>query len=131
MQTNLDKLFKTSKTLENEGVDFAIDDKISFKLRHFSATNPRVKAAMAAYYKPYARQVEMGTLDEKKSQEINILLFIDVCLVSWNGVELDGKEAECNKANATALFKELPQLFDTLWKHCNDFQNYREDLGNS
>lgn len=131
MKSNLDKLFKTNKVLENEGVDFAIDDKTSFKLRHFINSNPRVKAAMAAYYKPHARQIELGTLDQEKADEITVKLFIDTCLVSWEGVEIDGKEVECNKENALSLFKSLPQLFDTLWKHCNDFQNYREELGNS
>jgi hypothetical protein len=129
--TNLDKLFKTDKVLEEEGIDFAIDEKTSFRVRHFSNANPKVKAAMAKYYKPYARQVELGTLDPAKGDEITMKLFIDTCLVSWTGIEMDGKPVECNKDNALTLFKRLPKLFDSLWAHANDFNNYREDLGNS
>ena len=132
MKTNLDKLFKTDSELEKEGVDLALDDKTSFKIRRFNSQNPRVKAAMASYYKPYARQVEMGTLPQEKSDEITMKLFIDVCLASWTGVEDEnGKPIECNKANALTLFKSLPDLFDTLWKHANTFDNYKGDLGNS
>lgn len=131
MKTNLDQLFKTDKALEDGGVDFAINDKTSFRVRHFTQTNPRVKAAMAAYYKPYARQIELGTLEQEKGNEITVKLFIDTCLVSWKGVEIDGKEADCNKENAITLFRALPTLFDALWKHANDFNNYREELGNS
>lgn len=131
MKTNLDRLFKTNKELETSGVDFAIDDKISFRVRHFAASNTKVKAAMAQHYKPYARQVDLGTLEQEKSEEIQMKIFIDTCLVSWTGVEIDGQEVECNKDNALKLFKSVPMLFDTLWKYCNDFQNYREDLGNS
>jgi len=131
MQTNLDKLFKTDKALQDGGVIFAIDDKTSFQVRHFAAGNPRVKAAMAAHYKPYARQIELGTLEQEKSDEITVKLFIETCLVSWQGVEIDGQTVECNKENAAILFKRLPMLFDALWKHANDYQNYREDLGNS
>lgn len=131
MKTNLDSIFKTDEGLEQEGVDFAINETTSFRVRHFAATNPRVKAAMATHYKPFARQVELGTLDQKKNDEITVRLFIDVCLVSWKGVEIDGKEVELTKENATALFTRLPKLFDALWKHANDFSNYREDLGNS
>ena len=72
MGTNLDKFFKANTELENEGVDFDIDDKISFKIRRFGSNNPRIKAALASYYKPYAKQVEMGTLPPEKSLEINI-----------------------------------------------------------
>ncbi len=131
MKTNLDKFFKTNPTLQEQGVDFAIDEKTSFRLRHFVGTNPRVKAAMANHYKPYARQVELGTLDQKKQDEITIKLFIDVCLVSWTGVEIDGKEVECTKENALTLFTTLPALFEALWKYANDVNSYKEDVGNS
>ena len=90
MKTNLDSTFKTNKTYEQEGVDFVIrpEDKeknipeTSFRVRRFNAQNPRVKAAMAAYYKPYARLIELGTLPDEKANEIAIRLFIDICLVS-------------------------------------------------
>jgi len=132
MKTNLDKHYKTDHRLESEGVEFAIDDNTSFLLRRFNAQNPKVKAAMAMHYKPYARQVEMGTLPQEKSDEITRKLFIDVCLVSWKGILDDaGKPIEPTKENALELFKALPDLFDTLWRHVNDFANYKEDVGNS
>lgn len=139
MKTNLDNLFKANKNLENDGVDFVVreaDEKtqtkeLSFRVRRFSPTNTRAKAAMAAYYKPHARQIELGTLPQEKSFEININLFIDMCLVSWKGVEMEDKEVECTKENAQKLFKALPDLFNALWDHCNDFQSYKEDVGNS
>lgn len=132
MKTNLDKFFKTNNVLESEGVDFLIDETTSFKIRRFVNTNPKVKEAMAAYYKPYAKQDQLGTLPVEKSNEISMKLFVDCCLVSWKGVMDDsGKDIECNKENALNLFKRLPDLFETLWKHANSFENYKEELGNS
>lgn len=131
MKTNLDKFFKTNDDLAKNGVDFALDEKTSFRLRHFNATNPRVKAAVAAHYKPYARQIDLGTLDQDTQNSIQIKLFIDISLVGWQGVEIDDKEVECTPENAFKLFKALPTLFDTLWKYANDHTNYKEDLGNS
>jgi hypothetical protein len=131
MKTNLDSLFKTDKKLQEEGVEFVINEKISFRVRHLSQANPRVKAAMAQHFKPYAQQVSMGTLPPEKEAEINQKVFIDVCLVSWEGIEIDGATAECNKENATKLFRDLPDLFEALWKHANDFTHYRIEVGNS
>jgi len=132
MKTNLDKTFKTNRTYEKDGVDFAIDDKVSFRVRRFNSSNPRVKAAMAAYHKPYARQIQLGTLPQEKSDEIVMRLFIDVCLVSWTGIEDDkGAPIECNNDNALALFKSLPDLFESIYAHANNFENYKEELGNS
>lgn len=131
MKTNLDQFFKTDKALEKDGVWFDISSDIGFLVRPFKQTNPRVKAAMANHYKPYARQIELNSLDLAKQFEINIKIFIDVCLVEWKGVEADGKPLELTTENAIKFFTGLPDLFDTLWKHSTDFTNYKEDLGNS
>lgn len=131
MKTNIDKFFKTDEDLEKNGQWHELTDKIGFLLRPFKSSNPRVKAAMAAHYKPHARQVELGTLDPDKEREISIKLFIQVCLVEWKGIEIDGKPTPFAPDVAMKLFKDLPDLFDTLWKYVNDWTNYKEDLGNS
>lgn len=132
MKTNLDKDFKTDSKAENEGIIFELNEKVSFKVRRFVSTNPRVKAAMAAYYKPYARMIEMGTMPQEKSDEITIKLFIDVCLVSWEGLEDgEGKPIEFTKENAFQVLKSLPVMFEAVWKYANNFENFKEDLGNS
>lgn len=138
MKSNLDSTFKTNKKFEQEGVNFVVQgsdggsSEVSFCLRRFVGSNPRVKAAMAAYYKPYARQIEMNTLPVEKSDELGIRLFVDVCLVSWSGVLDENKQPiECNKDNALKLFKALPDLFATLQKYANDFESYKDEVGNS
>ncbi len=131
MKTNLDTIFKTNPDYEKNGVWFDINDKTGFLVRPFKQTNPRVKAALAAHYKPYARQIEMNTLDLAKQQEINIRLFLDVCLVGWKGVEIDDVDTPFSREVALPFFVSLPDLFDTLWKHANDFNNFKEDVGNS
>ncbi len=133
MKSNLDKYFKTNSEEEKNGKWFHIadDDGPGFLIRAFKANNPKVKGALATHLKPFARQIELGTLELEKSQEINMKLFIGSCLADWKDVQIDGEDAPCNPENAMKLFKSLPELFDTLWKHANDFNNYKEDLGNS
>lgn len=131
MKTNLDKLYKTNEDYEKNGVWMDISEDTAFLVRPMKGTNPRVKAAMAAYYKPYARQIEMDTLDPKKAREIQVKIFVDVCLVDWKGIEIDGVDTKFSKEAAIKLFVELPDLFDTLQKYANDFTNYKDDLGNS
>lgn len=131
MKTNLDSIFKTDEDLEKDGVWFTVSDKTGFLVKPFRPSNPQVKAAMAAHYKPYARQIEMGTLDDKKAQEIQVKIFVGSCLVEWRGVEIDGKDTPYSKDVAIPFFMGLPELFNALWAYCGDFKNYREDVGNS
>lgn len=131
MKTNLDKFFKTDENLEKNGLWMDLDSKTGFLVRHLGQNNPRVKAAFAQHYKPFARQIELGTLESEKNTEIQQKLFIDICLADWKGVEVDGKELTCTPENAAKLFKRLPALFETLWKYATDYTNYKEDVGNS
>lgn len=131
MKSNLDKFFKTDADLENNGMWFDISETTGFRVRAFKASNPRAKAAMAAHYKPYARQIEIGALEVTKQREVTTKLFIEMCLVEWRGVQIDDKDVELTTENALKLFTALPDLFDTLWRHANDFTNYKEELGNS
>lgn len=142
MKTNLDFYFKTSSEKEKNGAKFEISPEfvdangkvypeIFMIIRRFSESNPRTKAAMAAYYKPYARQVEAGTLPPEKEKELQIKLFIDISLVSWQGIsDENGNMIEFSKENAISLFKSLPDLFKSAWEFANSFESYKEVVGN-
>jgi hypothetical protein len=132
MKTNLDKLFKGSESFETEGIWMDLSDKTGFLVRRFGGLNsPKVKAALAKHFKPYSRQIDAGTLDDKKEKEITAKVFIESCLVDWKGVEIDGKEVPYSQEAALKLLISLPDLFQSLQNHAIDASNYREDLGNS
>lgn len=131
MKTNLDK-FKANKELENNGVDFALDDKTSFRVRRFGPNNPKMKAAHAQYFKPYAYQLEKGLLADEKVKEINLRMFIDTCLVSWEGVEDEkGNPIEFSKEAAYDVLKDNSDIADALYKYSQEATNYRVEVGNS
>lgn len=132
MKTNVDKFFKNDQTLESEGIWFMISDEVGFKIRRFGGANShRIKAAMAKHYKPYARQIENGTLDPDKEKDIMLKVFIESCMLDWKGVEIDGELKDYSKEIAIPFFQELPELADTLSQYALDSKNFREDLGNS
>ena len=131
MKSNLDKHFKPSEELEKNGVWFDLDDNTGFLVRPFKATNPKVKSAIAIHFKPYARQIEMGTLPEEKVQEVNMKVFIASSLVDWRGIEIDGVKTDYNPEVALKLFKSMPDLFTTLFDYASSFKNFKEEVGNS
>lgn len=130
-QSNLDKLFKADSAMEKDGVDFVISDTTSFRVRRFVESNPQVQAAMATHYKPVARQIAMGSMDQTKEREVMTKIFVNACLVGWKGVEMDGQPVEFSKEKAVELLLGLPDLFKVLFEHAQKLENYREELGNS
>lgn len=131
MKTNLDSLFKTSEVHENQGVWLDITETTGFRVKPFKATNPQVKAAMAAFYKPFAYQLEHGRMDPKKEREITIKMFIHASLMDWRGVVIDGVDTPYSKEIAEKYFNHLPDLFESLWRQCQDHKHFLEDVGNS
>lgn len=137
MKTNLDTFFKMDEEVEKTGVWFNISDTVGFLIKPFRPSNPNVKRAMASYFKPYARQIEMGTMDPRDEREVMAKVFVNSSLVDWKGVEIDGKLTPFSKDVAVQFLTGLEPLFETLMTHAQDFKNYkqeeedREELGNS
>lgn len=132
MKSNLDHLFKTSKESEQDGIWFTISDEVGFLIKRFGGFNSSdLKKAMASKYKPFANQIKMGTLDPEKEREIMVEMFVEACVVDWKGVEIDGEERSFSKSLAVEFLIGLPDLFETLVAHASDFNNFKEDLGNS
>ena len=132
MSSNLHKLFKMDSSLEQDGVWFEVTDTTKFKIRRFGGSNTKLSAAYAKHYKTKARLIESGQLPENESRRIFTSIFVESCLVGWEGVtDEDGNEIPFTVENAMNLLSDLPELFDTLWGEAKNQNNYREDLGNS
>jgi hypothetical protein len=132
MKSNLHSIFSSDKDLEKNGIIFKISETTNFLIRRFGGENgARVKAAMAKYYKPFARQVDAGTLPPEQEREILVKAFVEASLVNWEGVEIDGKIEEYSPEKAVKLFIELPALFDAILSTAQDFNSYKQELGNS
>jgi hypothetical protein len=132
MKTNLDSMFKTDTSLESAGVWFKVSSDTSFCLKRFGGSNSnKVKQAMAKYHKPHARLIENDALSIEETNKIMAQVVASACLVDWKGVEIDGKEVECNFDNAVTIFSQLPELFNALYGYISGVESYKEDLGNS
>ncbi len=132
MKSNLDKFFKTDEKMESEGIWFEVSEGVAFRIKRFGGENsPKVKAAYAKYYKPFASQIDKGSISEEKEKAISIRVFVESCIVDWRGVELDGAIAPFSTETAFKFLFQLPDLHDVLLKHATESVNFRVDLGNS
>lgn len=130
--TNLDSQFKTDEQLEENGMWFDTSPTTGFLCRRFGGKNSqKVKAASAKFFKPYAKQLEIGALSDELSRELTLKCFIDACLVDWKGVEVGGASVPFSAENALGLLSALPALADSLIKYATEMDNYKVVLGNS
>lgn len=133
MKTNLDSFFKTDENLETNGIWLKYGT-VRFLVRRFGGENDLYQKAMTRFHKPFARQIELGTLSEKAKIEILAKVFSSACMVKWENVEIDGVKVDYTFENSVKLLTARPELFDALYREANTVANYKEeseDLGNS
>lgn len=132
MKSNLDVMYKTDSECETEGIWIQFSDTIKFRVKRFGGRNtPSIKKKMAKYNKRYARQIEMGTLPEETERRIYTKSFVEVALLDWEGIEIDGEITPFSTEKAVELLVHLPDLCDRLVAEASDIEHFKEDLGNS
>ncbi|KKL67244.1 hypothetical protein LCGC14_2136930 [marine sediment metagenome] len=82
------------------------------------------------------RQIDRGTLPEKKGRTIFIAIMVDTILLNWEGLADKGQPIEYSKENARTMLQAYPDFRQLVWDIASDADLYRikdreEDLGNS
>lgn len=121
-------LYLTDKNLEKNGVWFELGPDLKFLCKRFGGSNAKeVKRLTAKYYRPYAKQIENGTLDEEKELEISARVFVESCLVDWIVPSGEAFSVE----GAVKFFIEAPEVADETLRYANNYKSYLVVLGNS
>lgn len=133
MKTNLDSLYKTNPSLEDSGIDMEVSKGVSFRVRRYGGKNAhRVSKAMAKYHKPFANKIATGNLAQEEIDKIDAQVFTEACIVGWEGIkDTEGKIIEFSFDACVELLSGMPDLLRSLMINSTQFENYREEVGNS
>ena len=101
---------------------------ISFTVARMNRFNKKYVKALERITKPYRRQLELETLDEKLAESLFIEVFAESILIDWNGVQdEEGKTIAYSKQNAAKLLELLPELYDDLKDKATRAGTFREE----
>lgn len=130
---SLYKAFGTNAELENKGIELAVatnDDGsvVKFFVSRAGKGNKKYQKALETVFKPYRRQMQLGTMSEETASSLMTEIFATTILKGWENVQTeDGKDLPFNKENAVKLLTDLPELYDTLTAAANDVANFRDE----
>ena len=141
MKQSLYNQFSTNGEKESNGVwqeVLKLEDgrKVRFKLSRMGKSNKKYNKALNVATKPHKRAIQLETMNTELAEEIFMAVFIKTIVMDWeNVVDQDGNDLEFNKANATKLFTDLPELYETLQEFANDISIFKDaeledDAGN-
>ena len=131
---SLYKQFATNSEKEMEGVEVQMteaengDGSIpTFVVSRMGKSNKRYSKALEAATRPYRRQIELGTMNNDKAEEIFMGVFVDTVLKGWKNVrDEDGKPLEFTKAAAVKHFTDLPEVYERLQEEAKLSANFRD-----
>ena len=125
---NLYKMFKTSEYNEKEGIFIELAPGVKFKITRIGGSNKKYQEMFANLTRPYKRLIDSGNLQNDMARKLLITAFTEAALVGWEGVtDAAGNPLEYTKENATKLFTDLPDLFDTLNTEASNAQNFKDE----
>ena len=131
---SLYKQFATNSEKETEGVKIEFHEATNddgsiptFVVSRMGKSNKRYSKALEAATRPYRRQIELGTMNNDKAEEIFLGVFVDTVLKGWKNVrDEDGKPLEFTKAAAVKLFTDLPEVYERLQEEAKLSANFRD-----
>lgn len=100
----------------------------AFFVSRMGKSNKRYSKALESATRPYRRQIQLGTMNNEKAEEIFLEVFCDTVLMRWENVTgKDGKALPFNKQNAIGLFKDLPEVYERLQEEAQMSANFRDE----
>lgn len=124
---NLYEVYKTDANKEaEEGIKVDLPGGASISLRRAGGGNGLFDRAMDTVMKPYRRQLQMGTLDDGKADELMARVYARAVVIDWQGVtDEKGKKLDCTEENVVKLFTDLPDLFEDIKAQASNMANFR------
>ena len=94
-----------------------------------SNSRPTTSKRMEALVKPYRRQIQAETIDNKVLEKLVMQAFAETVVLGWENVEdRNGNLMEFNVANVIQLFTDLPDLFKDVQEQAQKAVLFREDI---
>lgn len=124
-------LFKTDPVKEQQGVVINYGDEAWFRIARAGGANKAYLKAMADRLKPFRRQIQTETMDEKVGEQLVMEVFVDTVLLGWGSKvpdpeheggtidapyieDPDGKRLDFDRDNAIKVLTDLPELYREL-----------------
>lgn len=126
--------FETDADKEAEGVEVEYapnkDGTVpTFIISRMGKANKKYSKMLDKATKPYARQLQLGTLANETADNLFMGVFVKTVLKGWSNVRgKDGKDMPFTPENATELFKLLPDLYEDLQEKAKSAALFREEV---
>lgn len=130
---SLYKQFSMDQSLEKKGILLEYGENsdgtmIALRIARAGGSNKRYERRLEKAFKPYRRQIQAGTADEKVLRRALIEVFAETVVLGWENVhDENGEPLPFTKDNCVKLFNDLPDFFDDVRDAASSYDLFRQD----
>lgn len=126
--------FKTNPKLEKDGVPIVYGENskkqpITFVLARAGGANEEYERRMRAELKPYRRQLQTETMDDRLLKKIMKKVFVQTCIRDALNLEDENETALAfTEDNVIKVLDDLPDIYEDLVDTASKAAIYRETV---
>lgn len=131
---SLYKSFKTDANLEKSGIELEYGENskeqpILIRIARAGGANSAYNKRLEVLTKPYRRQIQTETVDNKVLEKIVAQAFAETVVLGWEGVEdEDNNELVFSVDNVVKLFTDLPDLYKDIQEQAQKTALFRQEI---
>lgn len=131
---SLYKSFKTDANLEKSGIELEYGENskgqpILIRIARAGGANSSYNKRLEVLTKPYRRQIQTETIDNKVLEKIVAQAFAETVVLGWEGVEdEDNNELTFSVDNVVKLFNDLPDLYKDIQEQAQKTALFRQEI---
>lgn len=121
--------YVTDKDREaSTGIWFKFPEGRRFLCLRAGGSNRKFLRAFQTAIKPYRRQMDRGTMDPDKSDEIMREVYARTVILDWDGIkDSAGQAVPFSTPNVVEFMSAFPELFNDLVTLCSDAAQFSEE----
>lgn len=121
--------YVTDRSLEADvGIWLAFPDGREINVLRAGGSNKAFIRAFSKATRPYRRQIERGTMDPDKSDDIMLRVYLDHVIIGWKGfTDENGVEVPYSKEAAQYVFTRAREMFQEIVNQAGDAANFQEE----
>ena len=131
---SLYKSFKTDANLEKSGIELEYGENskgqpILIRIARAGGANSAYNKRLEVLTKPYRRQIQTETVDNKVLEKIVAQAFAETVVLGWEGVEdEDNNDLPFSVDNVVKLFTDLPDLYKDIQEQAQKTALFRQEI---
>lgn len=131
---SLYKSFKTDANLEKSGIELEYGENskgqpILIRIARAGGANSAYNKRLEVLTKPYRRQIQTETIDNKVLEKIVAQAFAETVVLGWEGVEDEANnELPFSVDNVVKLFNDLPDLYKDIQEQAQKTALFRQEI---